>query len=49
MDIVPALFLVTFAIALVLGLWQLYRARKARRERHRSAAAREQGEPWSRR
>lgn len=49
MDIVPALFLATLVIALLAGLWQLAKVRKARREHHRSAAAREAGEPWSRR
>lgn len=48
MEIVPTLFLVTFLIALMVGLWQLYKVRKARRERRRSAAGRAAGEPWSR-
>lgn len=46
MDIIPALFLVTLLIALVGGLWQWARVRKARREHHRSAAGKAAGESW---
>lgn len=45
MDIIPALFMVTFAIALVFGVWQYLKAKKARREHHRSASAEAAGEP----
>ncbi len=45
MDIVPTLFIVTFVIALVFGIWQYRKARKARREHHRSASAEAAGEP----
>lgn len=45
MDIVLPLFLVTFAFALAFGIWQYFKARKARREHHRSASAEAAGEP----
>lgn len=43
--IIPYLFLVTFIFALAIGVWQYVRARKARREHHRSASARANHEP----
>ena len=43
--IVPYLFLATFALAIAIGLWQYFRARKAQREHHRSASAVANHEP----
>ena len=44
-SIIPYLFLVTFALAIAFGVWQYFRARKARREHHRSASAVANHEP----
>lgn len=46
-SVVPYLFLVTFVIALGLGIMQYRKARKARAEHHRSVSAKEQGEPYA--
>jgi len=43
-SIVPYLFLATFVLAIVLGIWQFRRARKAKQEHHRSADARVHGD-----
>lgn len=43
-NLIPALFLVTFVIAIGFGVMQFVKARKARREHHQSASARAQGE-----
>jgi len=43
--VTPYLFLVTLVLALAVGLWQLFRVRKARKEHHRSASARANHEP----
>lgn len=43
--IIPYLFLVTFILALGVGVWQYMRARKARQEHHRSASAKANHEP----
>ena len=44
-SIIPYLFMLTFLIALVIGVWQYKRARKARLEHHRSASAEANHEP----
>jgi cytochrome oxidase assembly protein ShyY1 len=44
-SIIPVLFLVTFILALALGIWQYRKARKARAEHHRSASAKANHEP----
>lgn len=44
-SIIPYLFLVTFIIALALGIVQYRKARKAKAEHHQSASARANGEP----
>lgn len=44
-SIIPYLFLVTFILALALGIWQYRKARTARAEHHRSASARANNEP----
>ncbi len=46
-SIIPYLFLVTLVIAMAIGVWQLFRARKARREGHRSVQAEVNHEPYS--
>jgi len=43
--VTPYLFLVTLVLALAVGVWQLFRVRKARKEHHRSASARANHEP----
>jgi hypothetical protein len=43
-SIIPYLFLVTFIVALALGVQQYRKARKAKREHHQSASARANGE-----
>lgn len=43
--LVPYLFLATFVAALLFGLWQYRRARRAQEEGHRSAAAKVNHEP----
>lgn len=42
------LFGLTFLLALVIGLWQLHKVRRSRRQRQRSAGARAAGETWGR-
>ncbi len=44
-SIIPYLFSVTFAMAIAFGIWQWYRARKARAEHHQSAEAKANHEP----
>ena len=44
-SIIPYLFGVTFALVIGFGIWQWWRARKARAEHHRSASALANGEP----
>ncbi|MBC7940871.1 MAG: hypothetical protein H7Z19_14100 [Chitinophagaceae bacterium] len=44
-SIVPYLFLVTFLIAIVFGVIQYRKARKAKTEHHRSASAEANHEP----
>lgn len=44
-SITPVLFLVTVVLALALGIWQYRRAKTAREEHHRSAAAEANHEP----
>jgi cytochrome oxidase assembly protein ShyY1 len=43
--ITPVLFSVTFILAIAFGIWQYRRAMTARREHHRSAAAKANNEP----
>ena len=43
-SIVPYLFMVTFLVAIGIGVWQYSRARKAKQEHHRSADARVHGD-----
>lgn len=43
--VIPYLFLITFVFALAFGVWQYWRARKARAEHHQSASARANHEP----
>ena len=43
-SIVPYLFMVTFLVAIGIGLWQYSRARKAKREHHRSVDAKVHGD-----
>ena len=43
-SIVPYLFMVTFLVAIGIGLWQYNRARKAKRVHHRSADAKVHGD-----
>jgi len=43
-SIIPYLFLVTFILAIGIGVWQYRRAVKARREHHQSADARVHGD-----
>jgi cytochrome oxidase assembly protein ShyY1 len=43
-SIIPVLFLATFVLALVIGVWQFRRARKARQEHHTSADAHVHGD-----
>jgi cytochrome oxidase assembly protein ShyY1 len=43
--ITPVLFSVTFILAIAFGIWQYRRAKIARREHHRSAAAEANHEP----
>jgi Flp pilus assembly protein TadB len=44
-SLIPYLFGVTFALAIVYAAYQWWRAKKARDEHHRSASARANGEP----
>lgn len=43
--IIPYLFAITFVLALVFGIWQYRKVRKAQREHHRSASAVANHEP----
>jgi cytochrome oxidase assembly protein ShyY1 len=43
--ITPVLFSVTFILAIAFGIWQYRRAKIARKEHHRSAAAKAHHEP----
>lgn len=44
-NLVPALFFITFALALVFAFIQYRKAKKAQREHHRSAGAEANHEP----
>jgi len=43
-SIIPYLFLVTFILAIGIGIWQYRRARVAKKEHHTSADARAHGD-----
>lgn len=43
-SIVPYLFLITFVLAIVFGLWQYNRSRKAKQEHHKSVDAKVHGD-----
>ena len=43
-SIVPYLFMATFAMIIALGIWQYFKAKKAKREHHQSADARVHGD-----
>lgn len=42
--LIPALFLITFAIAIAFGIYQYNKAKKARAEQHQSVQAKVRGE-----
>lgn len=45
--VIPYLFLATFVIALIVGVMQYRKARKAKDEHRRAASAVAKGEPYS--
>lgn len=42
--LIPALFIITFLLAIVVGVYQYNKAKKARAEHHQSAQAKVRGE-----
>lgn len=42
--LIPALFLITFVLAIAMGIYQYNKAKKARAEHHQSAEAKALGE-----
>jgi hypothetical protein len=46
-SIIPYLFLFTLVIGLAFGVYQIYKARKARHEGRRSVQAKVHNEPYS--